>query len=184
MKATEVLMDEHRVIERVLGALEEAANRLERGVEVDASFFLEATDFIRGFADGCHHQKEEGVLFKAMTAAGMPQDQGPLAVMLSEHEQGRAYTRNLREAAEKLQQGDEGAAALIAGYARGYTVLLRQHIDKEDSVLFPMAEHAIPASRHAEVEKEFEGVKAEEVEKGLPARYLALVEKLEQRLVD
>jgi hypothetical protein len=77
MKATEVLMDEHRVIERVLGALEEAASRLERGVEVDASFFLEATDFIRGFADGCHHQKEEGVLFKAMTAAGMPQDQGP-----------------------------------------------------------------------------------------------------------
>jgi hemerythrin-like domain-containing protein len=81
MKATEILMDEHRVIERVLTALERAAERLEQGGKLDPGFFVDATDFIRGFADGCHHQKEEGVLFKAMTAAGMPTDQGPIAVI-------------------------------------------------------------------------------------------------------
>src|SRR5450756_440878 len=65
MKATEVLMQEHRVIERVLDALETAANHLDRGHPVRPGLFLEAADFIAGFADGCHHRKEEGVLFGA-----------------------------------------------------------------------------------------------------------------------
>jgi hemerythrin-like domain-containing protein len=182
MKATQVLMDEHRVIERVLNAVEEAANRLERGTKIDASFFLDATEFIRGFADGCHHQKEEGVLFKAMTAAGMPRGQGPIAVMLSEHEQARTYTRNLLEAAERLQGGNEQAAREVVGYARGYVALLRQHIAKEDNVLFPMAEQAIPVAQHANVEAEFERVEEDEAGQGVHEQYLALAKKLEDQL--
>jgi len=65
-----VLEDEHKVIERVLTALEEAAGKVERGQAVRAGFFLEAADFVRGFADGCHHKKEEGILFPAMMAHG------------------------------------------------------------------------------------------------------------------
>ncbi len=62
MKATEILMEEHRVIERVLTSLEIASNRLSLGQAIPADFFLKAADFIKGFADGCHHKKEEGVL--------------------------------------------------------------------------------------------------------------------------
>ncbi len=96
MKATDILMSEHRVIERVIAALEIAARRLQSGQEVRPGFFLEAADFIKGFADGCHHRKEEGVLFKALSANGMPAGQGPLAVMLNEHEQGRKFTQGMR----------------------------------------------------------------------------------------
>jgi hemerythrin-like domain-containing protein len=66
MKATNVLSEEHRVIERVLNTLEAGAGKLESGQAVRPEFFLSATDFIKGFADGCHHMKEEGVLFKRM----------------------------------------------------------------------------------------------------------------------
>ena len=66
MKATEILMEEHRVIERVLTALERAATRLSNGQEVYLRFFTGTTVFIKNFADGFHHQKEEGILFPAM----------------------------------------------------------------------------------------------------------------------
>ena len=62
------------MIERVLLALETAAERVEQGQAVRPGFFLDGADFIKGFADGCHHHREEGVLFKEMAAAGMPQD--------------------------------------------------------------------------------------------------------------
>jgi hemerythrin-like domain-containing protein len=182
MKATAILMDEHRVIERVVAALERATQRLERGEPIEPRFFLDATDFIKGFADGCHHQKEEGVLFKAMTAAGMPTNQGPIAVMLHDHEQGRAYTRGMREAAESLQAGDEGAAARVIENARGYAALLREHIMKEDNVLFPMAENIIPAAQQESVESDFATLGQEEVSEGLQDKYLALAEKLEQEV--
>jgi hemerythrin-like domain-containing protein len=179
MKATEILMQEHRVIERVLTALEAAANRAEAQEPIRPSFFADAADFIRNFADGCHHQKEEGVLFKAMEAAGMPADDGPIAVMLAEHEQGRLYTRDMADAAAKWAAGDAGARRATVTAARAYTALLREHILKEDSVLFPMAAHTIPHSRHASVSEDVERVERAEAETGAHRKYRTLAESLE-----
>ncbi len=49
MEATKILMEEHRVIERVIAALEVAARRLDSDPSIRAGFFLEAADFIREF---------------------------------------------------------------------------------------------------------------------------------------
>ena len=182
MKATQILMDEHRVIERVLTVLEAAVSRLEAGESIDAGLFMDATEFIREFADGCHHRKEEGVLFKAMNAAGMPADSGPVAVMLAEHERARAYTRGLLEAAEKMQAGDTDAVERVIGNARGYAVLLREHIAKEDTVLFPMAATVIPASEHEQLLAEFERVEEAETEEGVHDKYVAFAGKLERQV--
>jgi hemerythrin-like domain-containing protein len=173
-------MDEHRVIERVIASLETATTDLEQGGAVRPGFYLDAADFIKGFADGCHHKKEEGVLFKAMAAAGMPTQAGPIAVMLAEHEQGRAYTRGMRQAAEGLQGGDEAARAAVIRNARGYAALLRQHIAKEDGVLFPMADQVIPLAAQGRVAEDFERIEHEETGEGVHEKYLALAEALER----
>jgi hemerythrin-like domain-containing protein len=182
MEATRILMEEHRVIERVIAALEAGADRLEAGEQVRPEFFIQVTDFIQGFADGCHHVKEEGVLFPAMQDHGVPVQVGPIGVMLHEHEQGRALTRDLRLAAEKLQGGDASASADVIRSAFGYGALLRQHILKEDNILFPMAEHAIPTAQHAQVLSEFERVEHEETGEGVHEKYLALAEALENEI--
>jgi hemerythrin-like domain-containing protein len=182
MKATDILMEEHRVIERVLAVLEAAAQRLEQGQVVRPGFFVDAADFIKGFADGCHHRKEEGVLFKAMVSAGMPSEGGPINVMLSEHEMGRAYTRAMREAALKLTTGDPSARGAVVFSARSYVELLRQHIAKEDTVLFPLAGRVIPTADQGGVTEAFERVEHEETGEGVHEKYLALAEKLEQEM--
>lgn len=179
MKATDILSSEHRVIERVIAALEIAADRLETGQPVRVEFFLDAAEFIKGFADGCHHLKEEGVLFPAMTANGLPQQGGPVGVMLLEHEQGRVFTRAMRAAAEQALNGDRTATDEILRNARGYAALLRQHILKEDHVLFPMAGKVIPAEQHETIFEGFEAVEHEETGEGVHEKYLALAEKLE-----
>ena len=182
MKATDILMEEHRVIERVLTTLETAAQRLEQGQAVRPEFFLEAADFIKGFADGCHHQKEEGVLFKAMEAAGMPSSGGPLAVMLSEHEMGRAYTRAMRAAAQKLGTGDKAVRDSLVYNARAYVDLLRQHIAKEDGVLYPLASRVIPSEAQGRLVDDFEHVEHEETGAGVHEKYLALADRLAKEM--
>jgi hemerythrin-like domain-containing protein len=182
MKATDILMEEHRVIERVIGVLETGAERLEQGQPVRPELFVEAADFIKGFADGCHHMKEEGVLFKAMVANGMPVQGGPIGVMLYEHEQGRLYTRGMREAALKLAAGDTAARGDVVGNARGYAALLRQHIMKEDNILFPMANRVIPLEQQDQVFDDFERVEHEETGEGVHEKYLALADKLSREV--
>lgn len=182
MQATKTLIDEHRVVERVLAVLEKAAGRLESDRGVQADFFLSAADFIKGYADGSHHNKEEGLLFPAMEAAGIPRQGGPIGVMLAEHEEGRRLTRLMRAAAEKLAAGETAAKSEVIVNARAYTRLLHQHIAKEDQVLFPMADRVIQIPAQSSLEQEFERAVQAENTAGVHEKYLELVEQLEQQL--
>jgi len=182
MKATEILKSEHRLIERVLAVLERAVARMQAGETVRPGLFLDAADFIRQFADGSHHHKEEDVLFQVLIEAGMPMQGGPIAVMLAEHEQARAYTRALREAAERWTQGEEQAKTQVANAARGYAALLRQHIMKEDQVLFPMADRAVPHDEHDKLVTAFLRVEPEAERASVHAKYTALTDALEREV--
>ncbi len=179
MKATDILMSEHRVIEQVIAALEMAANGLEHGVDVRPGFFGDVADFIKGFADGCHHKKEEGVLFVAMSESGVPVQGGPIGMMLYEHEQGRLYTRRMREAAANLSD-DPSAREAVLENAFGYASLLKQHILKEDRILFPMADRFIPPAEQEAVAEGFERLEHDETGAGVHEKYLALAAALTQ----
>lgn len=182
MQATEILMEEHRVIERVLDSVETAAQRLEAGQPVPMEFFIKTTDFVKGFADGCHHKKEENVLFPAMEEHGMPRQAGPVGAMLADHEEGRRLVRALRAAAERAQRGDSSAIPLVAQNALGYVTLLRQHIQKENNILFPMADQVIPTHAHAQVTEQFEHIEHEETGAGVHEKYLGIAAELERAI--
>lgn len=179
MRATEVLMEEHRVIERVLASLTQLCDRLEEEGELRAAVFLDAADIMAGFADTCHHCKEEGVLFPAMEQSGVPREGGPIGVMLAEHEEARRLTRSMREAAETLVAGDASAKSLVLGYARDYIALLEQHILKEDGILFPMADQAMGEEKRQELSEAFANAEREEISEGVCKNYLGKVAALE-----
>jgi len=178
LKATEILMQEHLLIQGVLDALERGAQRLGSGADTPKDFFLEAAEFIRGFADDTHHRKEEGVLFKALAQYGFSPDAGPVAVMLSEHEEARRYTQALTESAQKLHRGDQGAREDLIMYAMSYVRHLRQHIMKENNVLFPMADRVVPQDEAARIEADFARVERDEIGPGAHPKYEALARKL------
>jgi len=178
MEATDILMGEHRIIERVIAAIEIAASALEQGKAVRPEFFLQAADFIKNFADGSHHQKEEGVLFEAMIQNGMSAEGGPVGVMLYEHEQGRAFTRAMRTAAQAVKEGRLEESLSIVQNAMGYAKLLRQHILKEDRVLYPMAEQLLPVDRQHHMLEEFNQVDHTETGEDVHEKYLALADAL------
>ena len=178
MEATEILSSEHRVIERVIAALDAAAGRLDAGEAMQPDFFRAATRFLRHFADGFHHGKEEGVLFEAMVRHGMPLDGGPIGMMRHEHGRARELTAGLGHAADRLAAGDRSAAIIVADYARAYGELLTQHIYKEDNILFPMAAQAIPLQDQDQVLDDFARVEREQADHGSKASYLELAQSL------
>ena len=179
MKATQVLMDEHRVIERVLTALERASTRLNNGQDVYLRFFAGTIVFIKNFADGCHHQKEEGILFPAMIENGLSREAGPVAVMLAEHEEGRRLTQKIRQSLERYQGGDDSARKELANNSLAYTKLLRQHIHKEDNILFPMADKLIPSEQQQQISEAFKLLEHDETGEDVLEKYLGLAVRLE-----
>ena len=182
MRATEDLKTEHRAIERMLAVLEAAAQRLDDSEPVRPDLFRDAVDFVRNFADRCHHGKEEENLFPRMEAAGVPRAGGPLAVMLLEHDKGREYVAAIAGAIDAYEGGDRSAARVIVDNARGYAALLRQHIAKEDSVLFPMADRVLSPDDQQELEQRFEEIETNVMGPGVHERYHRLLDDLEREL--
>jgi hemerythrin-like domain-containing protein len=174
---TQVLMAEHELILEALDALEKKVAGIQAGVAPDRPYFEKAVSFLRGFADKCHHGKEENLLFKRMTERGFPVQGGPIAVMLSEHEAGRAFIRGIAEGAAKPGT-DPAAARQIVENARGYIDLLRAHIGKENNVLFPMADRALGPEDQALLAEEFERFEAEETGAGVHEAMLKLLGEL------
>ncbi|MGD8375892.1 MAG: hemerythrin domain-containing protein [Acidobacteriota bacterium] len=182
MRPTEILKDEHRVIESVLDCLEVLADRCERERSLDDETAARIIDFLRTFADRCHHGKEEAQLFPAMEARGYSPDAGPVAVMLLEHTRGRELIRAMDEARAGAAAGDDGACRRFTGNARAYLGLLREHIQKEDHCLFPMADQALTAEDQAALQEAFRRVEAEEIGADVPERYRRIAASLVERL--
>ncbi len=179
MKASEVLMNEHRAVERVLKVLNRSADQLDAGEDVPTALFEELLDFLRNFADKCHHGKEETALFPAMAKAGVPVESGPIGVMLAEHEQGRGYIRGMAAALEGYKRGDSAARAALAENARGYAALLAQHIKKEDTILFPMADRVLSDTTQNKLVAEFDRIESEQIGPGVHERYHKMIDELD-----
>ncbi|MFQ6058999.1 MAG: hemerythrin domain-containing protein [Anaerolineae bacterium] len=180
MQATEVLKHEHRAIERMLLVLEGAAQRLEQGEAIAPQIFEDALDFVRTFADACHHGKEEDTLFPFLEVQGIPREGGPIGIMLMEHEQGRQFVRAMAQAVARYEQGDGAAGADIIENARGYVGLLREHILKEDNVLFPMADQVLSVADQQALVARFEEVERERIGEGEHERLEQVLEDLER----
>jgi len=175
-RPTEALTAEHRTIERVLDVLE----RLSRSpVENSLDDWKKALDFFVHFADQCHHFKEEQVLFPAMEEHGIPRDGGPIGMMLMEHEEGRTYVRAMLAAIPLVERKNQAAKEILVDKAKAYLRLLREHIQKEDEVLFRIADEVISADEQKVLLRAFEEHEAKEMGEGVHEKYLRIVEELE-----
>jgi len=180
MEPTRILIAEHRVIETVIVCIERMVDETQNSGKLDASLAEQAIEFVRKFADGCHHAKEELRLFPAMEHKGMPRQGGPIAVMLMEHEHGRAFVKGMVENLKSASAGDPQAISDFSHNAIGYANLLKQHIHKEDHILFPMADRMMSAEDESALMKQFEEAETETGE-GVHERLLSIAESLANR---
>ncbi len=180
MKPTDILMQEHQVILGVLEAALQEARTMDATGEVDAERLDKMVEFFRSFADHCHHAKEEKELFALMEQRGLPAEGGPISVMLTEHDEGRRHVRALAEAAALAREGDTSAAASAARELQAFVKLLRNHILKEDTVLYPLADQILTDEDQSKLAEAFERIEREEVGAGIHEKYYQLARELTQ----
>src|SRR5215831_7386162 len=135
-----LLKHDHRIIERGLKALDGACLRLETGDQIPAGDLSQLIEFISLFADSYHHGKEEIILFPMLVRAGIQYQGGPLGAMEREHQIERRLMGNLKTATAEYGQGISEAGSRFIEAARAYTHLMVGHLEREDGVLFPIAE--------------------------------------------
>ena len=171
---SEILSKEHENILKVVGALEFEIGQLNHKT-IDTEFFKDVIKFIRNYADKFHHAKEEDILFKEFNKCA---EEGcvhcnPVGQMLFEHDAGREKVKLMESG---LNEKDKNK--LIEGVS-GYINLIREHIFKEDKILYPMADEALSDSVKKKMLAEFKEIEQRDREK--INKYLDFVKSVEGR---
>ena len=174
---TEMLEEEHRFIQKVVSAIPALVEALETGQKVEAQTLQDIVEFMRTFADKCHHGKEEAHLFPALEKRGVPMKGCPVGALTHEHQQGRVLVTGLAEAAEAYAQGDTAAIEALVSNLRGIAELYPNHIWKEDYLLFPMTNKVLSPDDQKDLREKFEAVE-DAIGRDVHQRFEQLAERL------
>lgn len=178
MTATEVLKNEHKVIILALNGAEREAKSIQDTNKINVEKVTKIVDFFKNFADKCHHAKEEKYLFAKMEERGISKESKPISFAFKEHMKGREKVNRIREALPKAGKGDSSAIKSVKDNLSTYVQLLRGHIDREDNILFPMAERIFTPEDQKELGEAFEKVEAEEMGEEVHKKYVQLAGEL------
>ncbi len=179
MKATDDLKKEHEGIQLMLRVLQNVADKFQSGKRVDTEHLDAILEFLAVFVDRCHHGKEEEFLFPALEVEGVPREGGPIGVMLNEHQQGRELVARLKDAITDYKSGNNEKASSIHLVINEYVALLTQHIAKENTVLFPMADAKLDPEKDNELSEAFEQLERERIGVGKHEEFHVLLDKLQ-----
>ncbi len=168
-KATLDLRKEHEAILFVLQILDQMIVS-KKEPKTLFRYYDELLFFLKTFADKCHHGKEENYLFKELVAKGIPNEGGPVGVMLHEHARGREYIAQMSRC---LDGGDIDGIKRAAGQ---YRDLLRSHIEKENNVLFEMADKVLDEHEQDRMFENFEQYEENVIGHGVHEKLHAMID--------
>ena len=169
------LKREHKGILLGLRILEVMSKSAQAGKTIDMRDISGMVEFLKLFADEYHHGKEEQLLFPAMEKAGIKNDNGPIGELLYEHILGRNYILGM---AKSISSGVLEEAVFIPA-ANDYVALMRAHIQKENTRLFPQGNKMIPADEQKSLLRQFGEFEEEVMGEGTHERLHQLLNKLE-----
>ena len=156
MEITESLKTEHRIIEKILGALDSLVEALQKDIDVPVSLIRETVTLVRECADLYHYAKEDALLFPYLSETGVNGIRASIQKFKDDHVQNRAYYRSILRGADKLEQGDPAGRKMVVDAARSFSTALRRHIQKEDRGLFPSVEKRLKDSQKRKLWEMFE----------------------------
>jgi len=169
-KATQDLRKEHETILFVLKILDKVMAANEEEDDVKLEYYDELIYFFKIFADKCHHGKEENYLFEALVNSGFQKEDGPIAVMLQEHRQAREYLEMMSDAVKRED---------LTGFndnAEQYRDLLKNHIDKEENIIFAMADKIVDEESQDCLFEKFEQYEEEVIGSGVHEKLHAMID--------
>ena len=181
MKPINDLKMEHEAVKVTMRILDSICNDAEKSGQIANPDHLEQLlEFFKVFVDTCHHTKEEELLFPALEDVGVSNESGPIGVMLKEHQHGREYVVKMKTALTRYMDDDRAAASDLITSVRAYITLLNQHIDKENNVLFPIAEKNLSDEKQAVLWEGFETIETQKIGAGKHEAFHKMIESLEK----
>lgn len=172
------LKNDHRVIQQVVAGMSAVAELLDSGKQVDPSVLADLVQFLRVFADQCHHEKEEQHLFSLLATKANISTRRELESLAREHRSAKQLVSQLAKVAAVYVHNPGAVRYRVIDLLQQLVEFYPAHIWKEDFLLFPLAQQNLSNTEKRDLEKKFEYVERE-VGEDVHAGFVMLAKKLE-----
>lgn len=181
MSSIQRLFDEHRLIERVVDAMEVFTSEVQTDCEHGRCELMRLVTFFREYADLIHHEKEEELLMPALTEAGIRWDDGILSQIRKDHEFERHLLQTLRHAALQVGEWSQDDCRRVNEISQRFVQFMRGHIAREDNQLMPVLQKKLSGSVREQVEDRLRRFDQKREESGEVRLLVELGEELAMR---
>jgi hemerythrin-like domain-containing protein len=172
------MLIEHRIIERMIKIINSEVERIEKEGVLNLVLIDQAVDFIRTYADRCHHGKEEGILFRELEKKNISRDhKKTMDELVEEHKLGRKLTGSFAEARKMAANENHSHVSDVVDIMKKLVNFYLNHIEKEDKHFFmPVMGYFTESEKQAMLEEGYEFD-----QKLIHEKYQAVVENFENR---
>jgi hemerythrin-like domain-containing protein len=145
----EILRQEHRNIEKLLGVLERELNVFGRGDRPDYEVVLAVVDYFKGYPDSCHHPKEDIIVekFKARDALAA----STIGDLAAEHREGARRLQRVAQAVEDVLSDQGLLRQTVNDIVRDFVNHEWRHMAMEERVVFPAVIKALRSEDWADI---------------------------------
>lgn len=183
MRLSKALRNDQETITRFIIALGSGSVALSNSKLPRPDFFILAHTFIKEYIEEGFFKKEE-VLIKVLDEGGFPTDTGPISAIRTDHQKSHAAAESMLSSAKQWEAGDHVARSEMGWATSEYTSSIRQHLERLKSLILPLIEQTISVDDEHDVSEEINSIEFEGELKNGTAKYIKLIEQLEEKLSD
>ncbi len=178
MKPIDLLLQEHRRIEKVIDILQLELKHQQRTQTPNTGIILTSIDFFNMYVDFTHHSKEENILFDKLQEKELTHSHKQLLDDLNnDHEQVRLLINKLQQQTDAYRTGNENIIPNISNTLQKLTILYSKHIEKEDNDFYkPILDEYFTEKEQNTILHEFYVIDREAIHK----KYEQVIEYLEE----
>lgn len=183
MTPTENLINEHVVINELLGIMSKIADRIKSKSVFYTDDIEEIMDFLKNFIEKGHHEKEE-IFYSALSSSEIPIDKEALSLMHYEHILTRNYLKDINSCIVNCKIGHAFSSEMLAESLKNYVVLEKNHIQKEVNIIYPIANDNLSVEKQRKILRQFEEIEEMIEAHSFHEHYYRLLKDLKNKYPD
>jgi hemerythrin-like domain-containing protein len=154
MTPTQNLIQEHRIINELLGYMNKIAEKIKSRQVFYTSDIEEIAYFLTNFIEKSHHEKED-IFYPELYSADIQIDKETISLMLYEHVLTHSYLKEINNCLVNCKLGNSFSDQLLADSMLKYVSLNSDHMHREIEIIFPVANKTFSEKKQNEILSKF-----------------------------
>jgi len=178
MTPTENLIKEHEEINELLDIMSKIALKIKSKDVFYPTDVEEIIDYLIIIIDKSHHGKEDEVFYPELISSGIPKETAPLSIINYEHTLAKRYLKDISSCVVNCKIGNDFSGELLADSLTNYVVVIKNHIQREEEIIFPIANEVLSSEKQNEITQRFEDIEQKNISHGFFDHFNKLLKKL------